>query len=83
MTSNAPGPCCVVGVKHDGEANGQIETVGNGILYACFINRYGLDHIQLTANQLRPIFPTQLIAQQNGLFYCSRTLLGIVSSILS
>lgn len=48
MASNAPGPCCVVGVKHDGEVNGQIETIGNGIIYACFINYYKLNFIQLT-----------------------------------
>lgn len=31
MTSNPPGPCCVIGVKHDGEPRGQIRKIGNGI----------------------------------------------------
>lgn len=83
MTSNVPGPCCVIGVKHDGDAKGQIETIGNGIVYACFIDRYSLNLIYLTTNQLRPMSPIQLIAQQDELFSCSQTLSDTVSSMPS
>jgi hypothetical protein len=30
MASNAPGPCCVVGVKHEGDPKGTYKNIGNG-----------------------------------------------------
>lgn len=31
MASNPPAVCCTVGVKHEGEAKGQIQQVGDGM----------------------------------------------------
>lgn len=31
MASNPPGRCCTIGVKHEGEAKGKIETISNGM----------------------------------------------------
>lgn len=32
MASNPIGQCCVVGVKHEGTAVGEVKTLGNGLL---------------------------------------------------
>jgi hypothetical protein len=29
MASNPPGQCCTIGVKHEGEAKGEIKDIGN------------------------------------------------------
>ena len=31
MTSNPPASCCTVGVKHEGEAKGEFQQIGDGI----------------------------------------------------
>lgn len=31
MASNPPAACCTVGVKHEGEAKGQFQQIGDGI----------------------------------------------------
>lgn len=31
MASNTPAACCTVGVKHEGEAKGQFQQVGDGV----------------------------------------------------
>jgi hypothetical protein len=33
MTSNLPASCCTVGVKHEGEAKGELQKIGDGIYY--------------------------------------------------
>lgn len=31
MTSHIPAQCCTIGVKHEGEAKGEIKKIGDGI----------------------------------------------------
>lgn len=31
MASNLPAACCTIGVKHEGEAKGQFQQIGDGI----------------------------------------------------
>jgi hypothetical protein len=31
MTSNLPASCCTVGVKHEGEAKGEFQQIGDGM----------------------------------------------------
>lgn len=33
MTSYTPAQCCIVGVKHEGEAKGEFKQIGDGISY--------------------------------------------------
>lgn len=33
MASNPPAACCAIGVKHEGEAKGQFEQIGDGPYY--------------------------------------------------
>lgn len=32
MASNPPGRCCTIGVKHEGEAKGELKTINGGML---------------------------------------------------
>lgn len=32
MASNPPAACCTIGVKHEGEAKGHIQQIGDGIV---------------------------------------------------
>jgi len=33
MASNPPGRCCTIGVKHDGEAKGELKTLNGSTSY--------------------------------------------------
>jgi len=34
MASNPPGKCCTIGVKHQGEAKGQLTTIKGSMLFS-------------------------------------------------
>lgn len=43
MASNPPGRCCTIGVKHDGEAKGELKTINDSM---------SLLHVQILQIQL-------------------------------
>lgn len=73
MTSNPPGPCCIIGVKHDGEPRGQIRKIGNVEAYVSYpANRSTRRAILVLSDVIGHEFVnSQLIADQlasNGFF---------------
>jgi hypothetical protein len=57
MASHPPAQCCTIGVKHEGEASGKIEKIGDSKLT---VLPSSLCEPYLTTPQLKCTFPTLL-----------------------
>ncbi|KAL4889128.1 Alpha/Beta hydrolase protein [Aspergillus ambiguus] len=73
MASNAPGPCCVVGVKHEGEAQGSYKTIGDVETYISYPPNKSTERAILLLTDVigHRFINAQLIADQfaaNGFF---------------
>ncbi|KAJ4303808.1 hypothetical protein N0V90_002709 [Kalmusia sp. IMI 367209] len=73
MASNPPGRCCAIGVKHEGEAKGEIKKIGNVRTYFAYPENKSTENAVLIFTDILGIdfINVQLIADQfaaNGYF---------------